>query len=64
MNQFLKEHPNIIVFNTNKGNVTAMMYRENYVNKNQELLNEVKYYKKLRSDPSCTLQQKTNKFVC
>lgn len=60
---YLKQHPEICIINSDKGNVTVTMYKDDYIRRSQILLDDTKYYKPIRADPSCTLQQKANKIV-
>lgn len=60
---FLNEHSELVVVKSDKGNVTVVMYKEDYINKSQEILNDKKYYKELKTDPTCTTQQKANRLV-
>ncbi|XP_072377245.1 uncharacterized protein [Diabrotica undecimpunctata] len=60
---FLKNHPEIYIVKSDKGNVTVVMYKEDYLQKTGELLNDTKYYTTLRRSPVCTLQQKANCLV-
>lgn len=60
---FLKQHSNIIITRSDKGNVTVAMYENDYTNKCLELLNDRKYYIELNRNPVSTLQQKANKIV-
>lgn len=61
--QFLKQNPEIIITKSDKGNVTVIMYKKDYLQKSQELLNDKKYYKELKGNPTSTLQQKANKLI-
>lgn len=59
----MKEHKDLVVTKSDNENVTVLMNREIFVEKCMELLSNKAYYTPLRSDPTYTLQQETNKFV-
>ncbi|XP_030749952.1 uncharacterized protein LOC115877775 [Sitophilus oryzae] len=61
--QFLVEHPELIVTLSDKGNVTVVMDRADYLNLSYGLLNDTKYYKPLPRDPTSTLEVKANKLI-
>ncbi|XP_050507145.1 uncharacterized protein LOC126884882 [Diabrotica virgifera virgifera] len=61
--QFLKSHLEIYIVRSDKGNVTVAMYKNDYIEKSNSLLNDKKSYIELRNSPVCTLQQKANKLV-
>ncbi|XP_044766380.1 uncharacterized protein LOC123322469 [Coccinella septempunctata] len=61
--QFLKEHPELIVTQSDKGNVTTVMDREQYNQLATNQLSDETFYKKLGRDPSNTYQQRGNKMI-
>ncbi|XP_072392500.1 uncharacterized protein [Diabrotica undecimpunctata] len=61
--QFLKSHPKIYIVRSDKGNVTVAMYKNDYIENSNSLLNDTKSNIKLKNSPVCTLQQKANKLV-
>lgn len=62
--KFLKEHKNnIVITNADKGNKTVVMYKEDYKNKMNKLLEDKTTYKTIRADPTQKLQNKNNKIV-
>lgn len=61
--KFLKQHNELIVTRSDKGNVTVILPRALYIEKSNDILLDQTYYKQLRQDPTSTFQQKSNKFV-
>lgn len=60
---FLKEHPELIITRSDKGNVTVIMNKTQYKEKSLEILNDENSYNILRRDPTSTLQQKANRLI-
>ncbi|XP_067634483.1 lamin-like protein [Eurosta solidaginis] len=61
---FLNLHKNkIIITEADKGNKTVVMYKIEYMEKMDTLLDDKKTYKKVRADPTDSLQKKNNKIV-
>ena len=60
---FFKDHPDLYIVRSDKGNVTVAMYKMDYINKSQELLNDQEYYIRLNRNPTYTLELKANKIV-
>ena len=60
---FLKEHPNLLAINADKGNRTVVMDRADYATKMNQLLNDTHTYKKQKSDPTSSFQTKNNAIV-
>lgn len=58
--KFLERHPQLLVLNADKGNVTVVMYRTDYVNKMSQLLEDDKTYLKINQDPTAGIQDKIN----
>lgn len=61
--QFLKDNPDIIVLNADKGNVTVIMKKDDYIDKMQQLLNDEKTYEILPIDPTNKIEAKCNKLI-
>lgn len=61
--KFLEQHPELIVTNADKGNVTVIQLRDDYIRKAKELLSDDKVYKELRSDPTNKLVGENNKLI-
>ncbi|XP_036348032.1 uncharacterized protein LOC118757427 [Rhagoletis pomonella] len=61
---FLQKHKHeIIVTDSDKGNKTVVIYKKDYREKMNELLKDKNTYRKLRNDPTNTLQKKNNNIV-
>lgn len=60
---FLKNNPDIIILNADKGNITVVMYKKDYDRKMLEILNDTKTYEKLDRDPTITYQNRCNKII-
>ena len=50
--KFIKKHKNIIITTSDKGNKTVMMYKTDYNNKMNNLLEDKNTYKISRIDPT------------
>lgn len=61
--RFLKQNPNIILTKSDKGNVTVLMYKEDYVKLTLDLIDNDSSYVKLNRDPTNTIQTKCNSLV-
>lgn len=61
--KFLKQNPDIVVTNSDKGNVTVLMNKLDYNSKVMELLQDRNVYKILGRDPTQTFQNKNNEIV-
>lgn len=61
--RFMKEHPELIITRSDKGNVTVIMTKIQYIEKSLEILNDENSYIKLQRDPTSTFQQKANKLI-
>lgn len=57
---FLEQHPQLLVLNADKGNVTVVMYKMDYVSKMEVLLDDGKTYLKIDRDPTVAIQDKVN----
>lgn len=60
---FLKEHPEILVVNADKGNVTVLINKTDYMEKMKSLLNDEKTYRVLPTDPTNKIQAKCNRVI-
>lgn len=61
--RFLKNNRDLLVLQSDKGNVTCVMSRDDYRNKSLEILLDNKSYELLKRDPTSTFQQKANTTV-
>lgn len=61
--RFLRDHPDLIVTNSDKGNTTVIMNTEQYRSKTLELLNDNDVYKKLPKDPTSNIQRRANNLI-
>lgn len=61
--KYLKENPELLILQSDKGNVTVAIDKSTYNNLAIELLNDKKYYKVLNRDPTLTIQGKSNELV-
>lgn len=61
--EFLKENDNLVILNSDKGNVTVILDKDNYNEKINDLLNDESTYKKLENDPTENIQRKTNAMI-
>lgn len=55
--RFLKQYDELIVANSNKGNNTVVMYRDDYEDKTTKILDDNYTYKKLEKDPTAKVQK-------
>ncbi|XP_074025984.1 uncharacterized protein [Leptinotarsa decemlineata] len=60
---FLKNHPELILTRSDKGNVTVIMKKSDYIEKSLEIINDSESYVELNRDPVSTIQQKANKII-
>lgn len=61
--KFLKNNPNIIILNADKGNKTVAMKRDDYDQRMEEMLNDMVTYRRLNKDPTTILEKKNNDLV-
>lgn len=61
--KFLIQNKNIIITNSDKGNVTVAMEKTDYDNKMNTMLRDKSTYKILKRDPTSKYQQKNNEIV-
>lgn len=60
---FFKNHEDLLITRSDKGNVTVLMKKEDYQNLAKELLTDEVHYKRIPRDPTNTIQQKANKLM-
>lgn len=60
---FLVRHPEILVFRSDKGNTTVILFKQQYHTLAMNILEDTNTYKLLNRDPTGTIQQKANKRV-
>lgn len=60
---FLKEHPQLLILQSDKGGCTVAMNKTEYHEKTRTLLQDEKTYKKLLRDPTLSLQNKFNRLI-
>lgn len=60
---FLNNNPNLIITKSDKGNVTVVMDRTQYINHSLELLNNRNHYSLVNKDPTSSVQTKCNNLV-
>ena len=61
--RFLKLNPQLMVCQSDKGNVTVIMDKESYNDKVIELVADTEVYKVLKSDPTTRFQNSSNKLI-
>lgn len=61
--QYLKENPDILVLNADKGNVTVLMNKNDYIHKMETLLNDNGTYQILKEDPTNKIEAKCNRLI-
>lgn len=60
---FFKNHPNFLVFKSDKGDVTIVMDKNTYNNKMIELLSDPHCFIRLSRNPTGPIQSKANEIV-
>lgn len=58
-----KNKDNILVLKADKGNTTVIINRTEYLEKSQNILRDETTYKKLKKDPTITVQNKNKKII-
>lgn len=58
--KFLKDHPDIFISNSDKGNKTVICYRHEYESKMLELLRDTTQFQPIDKDPTSTCETKLN----
>lgn len=61
--QFIKEHQDIIITKADKGAVTVVISKDDYIKKAEDLVNDTNVYTLLKGDPTFTTQKKNNDFI-
>ena len=61
--QFVKEHPEIIIGCSDKGNVTTIMYKNEYTNYVEQMLTDNDTYLTLKKDPTAQYQTEANNLI-
>ena len=61
--RFLKDNPDVLIMNADKGAVTVAISKVSYHEKATALLSDESTYKELKSDPTFTIQKKNNDLV-
>ena len=61
--KFLRQHPSIIIINSDKGKSVVLMYKQQYIEKVETLLKDTTTYKKVLTDPTNKLQVINNKII-
>lgn len=61
--KFLKQHPDLLIIPSDKGNATTALDRDKYEKLGGNILSDKKYYKILKGDPTSTIQQKVNQLI-
>lgn len=60
---FMKNHPELLLLQSDKGNVTVLMNNDQYIQLANNIIQDKLYYLPLERDPTSTIQQKANKLV-
>lgn len=58
--KFLKDNPTIMVSNSDKGGVTIISKKDEYLNKIRAMLSDVESFTPLQKDPTTTIKHKVN----
>lgn len=58
--KFLKEHKDLVVLNSDKGNKTCVLKKSDYEEKMNNLLSDADTYLKIKKDPTNVVQTKSN----
>ena len=61
--QFLKQNPNILILNADKGNKTVAMEKSDYENRMNNILGDMMTYRRLNKDPTSKMENKNNNLV-
>lgn len=61
--KFLKQHKDVIIIQADKGNKTVAMYKKEYEEKMEKLLDDKTTYKTIRNDPTTKLQRQNNTII-
>ncbi|XP_073827824.1 uncharacterized protein, partial [Musca autumnalis] len=60
---FMKSNKDIIILNSDKGNVTVAMDNNEYKERMMNLVGDIMTYQRMNKDPTTTLQKKNNELV-
>lgn len=60
---FLRNHPDLITTISDKGGVTVLMNKSDYIDLANQQLNDSTFYKIIPRDPTSTIEQKINKHI-
>lgn len=58
--KFLRQNPNILVMQADKGNVTVAMDKQAYIDLSTNILSDTSYYQPMETDHNSTTEQKAN----
>lgn len=58
--KFIKEHPELMISRSDKGNSTVIMLKDQYHEKVNEMLNDTNTYEKINRDPTSKFQKLAN----
>ncbi|XP_075157770.1 uncharacterized protein LOC142231037 [Haematobia irritans] len=61
--KYLKENKDLLILTADKGGKTVAMYKDDYDIKMKNILRDICTYRRLKRDPTSTLQTKNNKLV-
>ncbi|XP_075157554.1 uncharacterized protein LOC142230815 [Haematobia irritans] len=61
--KYLKENKDLLILTADKGGKTVAMYKDDYEIKMKNILRDICTYRRLKRDPTSTLQTKNNKLV-
>lgn len=63
LRQFVKNNPEIIIVNSDKGKQSVVMYNKDYDSKMNEMLSDTNTYKLIKQNPTHSFQQKNNNLI-
>ena len=61
--RFINDHPNILITNADKGNVTVALNKDSYVSRMEEILSDTSTYALVDKDPSTKLTRDLRAFL-
>lgn len=61
--KYLKRNKEILILNSDKGNITVAMNKTEYNNKMKDILKDMCTYRRLKRDPTSVLQSKNNALI-
>lgn len=61
--KFMKDNDDLVVLNSDKGNMTVILDKETYIDKVKELLSDELTYKSINKDPTESIQRKSNELI-